>query len=74
MTESRSVARRGMNSKNRRAAILPQLNLGEDHHISTKFSRSSLVRVFHVVGARPNFMKVAPVLEALRHAIMSFKL
>ena len=24
------------------------------------------MKVFHVVGARPNFMKVAPVLEALR--------
>jgi UDP-N-acetylglucosamine 2-epimerase (non-hydrolysing) len=25
------------------------------------------VRVFHIVGARPNFMKVAPVLNALKH-------
>jgi len=24
------------------------------------------VKVFHIVGARPNFMKVAPVLNALR--------
>lgn len=29
-------------------------------------SEERIMKVFHVVGARPNFMKVAPVLEALR--------
>jgi UDP-N-acetylglucosamine 2-epimerase (non-hydrolysing) len=33
---------------------------------ANRSSGKGFVKIFHVVGARPNFMKVAPVLEALR--------
>ena len=42
--------------------------------LAWNFRREILVKVFHVVGARPNFMKVAPVLNALRaheHVVQS---
>src|SRR5437773_8652254 len=34
---------------------------------STLHSRSSCMHILHVVGARPNLMKVAPVMGALKH-------
>lgn len=36
------------------------------YRFHTKSQSESLVKVFHIVGARPNFMKVAPVLNALQ--------
>jgi UDP-N-acetylglucosamine 2-epimerase (non-hydrolysing) len=39
---------------------------GSNNYIFTSFKdRSTSVKIIHVVGARPNFMKVAPVLRAL---------
>jgi UDP-N-acetylglucosamine 2-epimerase (non-hydrolysing) len=42
-------------------------------HLYVKLSREQMLKVINVVGARPNFMKVAPVVAAMRRRAREFQ-